>query len=524
MKSWMFLAVFLFAAILAGCSNDKGTESNGNRPPGVPSNPSPTNNASEQNLDVTLSWRCSDPDGDNLVFDLYFGTDSTPNIVSTSITQTSYDPGQLQGGTTYYWKVIAKDNNGHSTSGSVWNFKTIGNQPPSEPSNPSVSTYSFGDAGVKVQLNWESSDPEYDPLSYDIYFGTGSNPQIIKSNNTSDSYSVNTGDFLSYNTTYYWKIVAKDNHQNETASQIWQFNTLKRIQLVGSIQPQAVITDVVVSGSYAYLVDYYQKLLVVDVSNPAAPSTVDVLNLSGIHEIAINGNYLYASAENRFVVINVSNPTNIGIVLTSNPTLTTGDCCAFDLFVVNNYLYISSRNTTTETKYVDIFDITTPSSPTHLGNISADDWFRDIFVSGNYLFTANGIYDISNPASPNKLTDDFPAGHSIFVDNTFAYGGGSALQILDVSTPANPELLTTYFPQTFEFGIRGLFIDGGCTYIASLDYEFNGLQIIETNDPIKPIRIGLYSSPDGAEDVFVYEGYIYLAARDQGLKILQIAQ
>ena len=533
MKSLMLMAVLLLASVFAGCGDDKGTESNGNHPPSIPANPSPANNASEQSLDITLSWQCSDPDGDNLVFDLYWGVGSTPNIVSTNITQTSYNPGQLQQSTTYFWKVIAKDNSGHSTSSPVWNYRTIGNQPPAVPSNPSISTYSFGDVGVKVQLSWECSDSEYDPLSYDIYFGSSPNPQIIESNYTNDLYSVYTGDFLPYNTTYYWKIVAKDDHQNETASQIWQFRTLKKIQLVGRLQPQAIIYKVIVSGSYAYLADLNGKLFAVDISNPASPSTVDVLNLPGITEIAINGNYLFASADNRFVVINVSNPTNLGIVLTSNPTFTTGDCCAWNIFVANDHVFICSRSTLTGPGYVDIFDVTIPSSPSHVGLIpgTGDDSFYDIFVSGSTLYAAwtSGveIFDVSDPTSPITLTKALDVWRYVFVDNTKAYSassGRSALRIMDVSTPANPNLLGTYVPQTFDLKIRGLFTEGDYVYIASHNYTLNGLQVIDVKDPMKPVRIGMYRSPDGAEDVFVYEGYIYLAVRDQGLMILQIVQ
>jgi hypothetical protein len=55
-------------------------------------------------------------------YDVYFGTSSTPPFV-TNTTATSYSPGILVGGTTYFWKVVAKNTAGSSPS-PIWSFKT----------------------------------------------------------------------------------------------------------------------------------------------------------------------------------------------------------------------------------------------------------------------------------------------------------------------------------------------------------------------------------------------------------------
>ena len=94
-----------------------------NQPPNAPSNSTPTDNATDVDIDVTLSWTCSDPDGDTLTYNVYFGTASTPTIVAT-VTTESYDPGSLNYNTKYYWKIVAKDGKGGQTSSPVWNFTT----------------------------------------------------------------------------------------------------------------------------------------------------------------------------------------------------------------------------------------------------------------------------------------------------------------------------------------------------------------------------------------------------------------
>ena len=96
-----------------------------NNPPNQPSNPNPVNGATGRPVNLTMTWTCTDPEGDPLTYDVYFGTNSNPPIASTNRTSASFTPAQLNYNTTYYWKIVAKDNQGHSTSGTVWNFTTI---------------------------------------------------------------------------------------------------------------------------------------------------------------------------------------------------------------------------------------------------------------------------------------------------------------------------------------------------------------------------------------------------------------
>ncbi|HKB87710.1 MAG TPA: discoidin domain-containing protein, partial [Ignavibacteriaceae bacterium] len=96
----------------------------GNNPPNQPTNPGPSNGALNQPINSTLSWSGSDPNGDPLTYDVYFGAANNPPLVSGNQSGTNYDPGTLNTNTTYYWKIVAKDNQGATTAGPVWNFST----------------------------------------------------------------------------------------------------------------------------------------------------------------------------------------------------------------------------------------------------------------------------------------------------------------------------------------------------------------------------------------------------------------
>ena len=102
------------------------------QPTGYPNKPeliSPVNGIAPYFTNTTLKWSCTDPDNDLLKYDIYFGASQDPPIISKDKTTNSYTPEKLELNTTYYWKIIAKDNQDHSTTGDLWSFTTSGTEP-----------------------------------------------------------------------------------------------------------------------------------------------------------------------------------------------------------------------------------------------------------------------------------------------------------------------------------------------------------------------------------------------------------
>jgi hypothetical protein len=96
----------------------------GNAPPNQPSNPSPSNNSISIPIDADLYWECSDPDGDPLTYDVYFGTSSNPPLMSEGQSETTYDLGIMNYDKTYYWRIVAHDDHSNEAEGDVWEFTT----------------------------------------------------------------------------------------------------------------------------------------------------------------------------------------------------------------------------------------------------------------------------------------------------------------------------------------------------------------------------------------------------------------
>jgi len=232
------VAAFLVTMTLFSIAPTSVAYNLSNHPTKTPCNPYPSNGATNIKINAHLSWTSGDPDaGDTVTYDVYFGTTNPPTTkVSNHQIATTYDPGTLAYNTHYYWKIIAWDNHGAHTAGPVWSFTANPshhnyppkrpynhNHPPKTPCNPYPSD---GATNIKfnVHLSWTGGDPdERDTVTYDVYFGT-TNPPTTKVSNHQTATTYNPGK-LAYNTHYYWKIIAWDNHGAHTAGPVWSFTT-----------------------------------------------------------------------------------------------------------------------------------------------------------------------------------------------------------------------------------------------------------------------------------------------------------
>ena len=188
-------------------------------PPYAPSDPFPINESTNVSVDTDLGWTGGDPNGDPVKYDVYFGTASSPSKIVTNQSALIYNPGTMNYNTKYYWRIVAWDNQSASTKGPLWSFSTGPklNTPPNTPSNPSP-TNGKTKVPLTTKLSWTGGDPDGDPVKYDVYFGTASSPSKVVSNQTALSYNPGT---LTSGTTYYWNIVAWDNHSASAKSTTW---------------------------------------------------------------------------------------------------------------------------------------------------------------------------------------------------------------------------------------------------------------------------------------------------------------
>jgi hypothetical protein len=226
-----------------------------NNPPAIPSSASPSNGAVDVLANPVLSWAGSDPDaGDVIAYDLYLGTDSSPQLYYRGTTATSMSIDQrLRPMTTYYWKVVVRDNHNTTTEGPVWSF-TTGNEAPSAPEAIQPRPDSSVDF-ANVYLHWSAGDPDIgDTLTYDIYFGESATPPLVQSDSSTQVYTVGA---LTAATTYYWQIVAKDSFGATTTGPVWSFQTTDQAPTVLNTNISTDTTLTAAGGPYLVSISIY---------------------------------------------------------------------------------------------------------------------------------------------------------------------------------------------------------------------------------------------------------------------------
>ncbi len=99
------------------------------------------------------------------------------------------------------------------------------NQAPEAPLNPSPAD---GAAGIPLTatLSWAASDPDGDPVTYTVAFGTLNPPPVVSTSTLTATFSPGP---LVAGTTYYWSIVATDGCTT-TVGPVWSFTTRTPVQ------------------------------------------------------------------------------------------------------------------------------------------------------------------------------------------------------------------------------------------------------------------------------------------------------
>jgi len=222
----------------------------GNDPPNNPSNPDPYDEEIDAYITTDVSWTCSDPDGDDITYDVYFGTTSPPPKVVSNQTITTYDPpGVLDFNNEYYWQIVAWDEYQYSTIGSIWSFTTEENAPPFTPSNPEPEDGAV-DVEIDEFLRWTGGDPNPgDTVRYDLYFGTTNPPPLEAEDLMQNAYDPVT---MELDTVYYWQVISEDSLGLTADGPIWHFTT----ELEPTNPPNAPDIDGPISGDPGTSYDY----------------------------------------------------------------------------------------------------------------------------------------------------------------------------------------------------------------------------------------------------------------------------
>ncbi len=166
-------------------------------------------------------------------YDVYLGTSQAnmalvanvaAQLVPNPPTTYSWTPQTpLQGGTTYFWKIVSRTNATPLAptmiaTSSVWTFATTGSAgPPAAPTTPAPANGATAVTTTPV-LGWSAGAAG---TTFNVAFGTTNPPAQVASGLTTPSYSPGT---LAASTTYFWKVTAVSSG-GSTAGSLWSFTT-----------------------------------------------------------------------------------------------------------------------------------------------------------------------------------------------------------------------------------------------------------------------------------------------------------
>ncbi|MBN2561845.1 MAG: hypothetical protein JXQ75_13040 [Phycisphaerae bacterium] len=192
--------------------------------PGRAINPTPLHEETGAGLHVHLSWTAGAGAESH---DVYFGTDGAALEFMGNQTGTTFDPGDLDGAMTYFWRIDEVGSAGDgTTTGDVWQFTTAAGQA-AEPISPAD-----GELGVQLDatLAWATGTGA---ASHDVYLGTDESVVEIATKASGEfrgNQPVGQETFtpnvpLDGNVTYYWRIDELDADDNVTTGDVWRFTT-----------------------------------------------------------------------------------------------------------------------------------------------------------------------------------------------------------------------------------------------------------------------------------------------------------
>jgi|GEM_PF-674324 len=233
-------------------------------------------------------------------------------------------------------------------------------------------------------------------------------------------------------------------------------------------------------------------------------------------EVFVTNGYAYAAAGGLLSIINVSAPSNpVQVAYYDTP----GYCR--DVYVSGNYAYVADGGSG-----LRVIDVSTPSSPTEVGFYDTSGDAQGVFISGNYAYVADWtrglrVIDISTPSSPSEVGFYDTPGYAakVYVSSNYAYVADNSfgLRVIAISNPSSPTEVGFYDTSGNAIGV---YVSGDYAYVAN---GLSGLRVIAVSNPSSPSEVGFYDTSGYTRDVFVSGTYAYIADYMEGLRIIDIS-
>jgi hypothetical protein len=302
--------------------------------------------------------------------------------------------------------------------------------------------------------------------------------------------------------------VSNSGHEDEAVATVTNFTP----QPMGFVSIPGFANNVDVSGNMAYVAAGSAGLVLVNISNRAAPLVIATFDTPGnANDVQVLGNLAYvADGASGLRIIDVTNPA---APVTVGVFDTVGD--AWDVVVSNRRAYVADG-----AAGLHILDVTNPAQPALLGSIDPAGTQKGVAVDPlrNLAVLASGtaglhVIDVSNPSAPTQI-GALPGGdvRDVALQNMHAFlaDGQRSFTAVDLTIPGSPQLRGST-PQNLGGLLNDVVVQGNFALGADVVFV-NGVPIIAIDAPDTPISRAIlnFAGDFDGQGIAADAGYVYM--------------
>jgi len=293
------------------------------------------------------------------------------------------------------------------------------------------------------------------------------------------------------------------------------------------------------------------------ITNGPAEEMEKIMDIGGqTRSVVLNGSFAYAGEGRRLVILDISTPSSPQFIT----NIELGESIITDIYADGNLVYAG-----TEFFGTFIVDVSTPQTPFVAGHIPVPEFGNvsvyDVFVYEQYAYIAEGdegftIFDIQDPANPQRVVHGYFTAISIQVDGGYCYIiDGTKLTVLDVTDPSTLLYVTEYplvnndtqmiklhntqlFIMDYDYlrildvsnpdsisELGSIQISGGYPYDVKVAgdkayvADYYHIDILDISDPGNPQFLGRQSVPGLPVRIDVTGDYAYVACTNANVKV-----
>jgi hypothetical protein len=262
------------------------------------------------------------------------------------------------------------------------------------------------------------------------------------------------------------------------------------------------------------------ELIVIDVSRPATPVKLSSIQHYGEpHGLVVAGNFVFiaAGADGRLQVVEVTDPVH--------PVLRNGVSCgdARDVAVVGDLAYVADFGGN-----LRVVDITDPTAASIVSTTPVTGNPRGITIRGHMAYVAADddgglqMIDVRNPITPDPCGEHpWCFAGDVAVSGHYAYVGDveDGVVAFDVRDADLPRLMRWSTPG---FNVARLLVDG--RYLYALDGYGDALRVLRIASPVTPESAASLSLSAPSYGLAIDGHYAYVAGGGDGVHVVDIGE